>query len=136
MKKNDDFQLWSWRRLLRVPCTARRSNQSILKDISPEYSLEGLMLKLKLLYIGHWREELTPQKRHWLWERLRAGEQGGNRGWDGWMVSLAQWIWVWVNYGRKTGKPGMLPSIVSQRVGHNWVTDWWQWLIHADVWQK
>ena len=50
----DAFELWCWRRLLRVPWTARRSNQSILKEISPEYSLEGLMLKLKLQYFGHW----------------------------------------------------------------------------------
>ena len=51
--RTDAFQLWCWRRLLRVPWTARRSNQSILKEISPEYSLEGLMLKLKLQYFGH-----------------------------------------------------------------------------------
>ena len=71
----DAFELWCWRRLLRVPCTARRSNQSILKEISPEYSLEGQMLKLKLHYFGHlWRyKELTHLKRPWCWERLKAG---------------------------------------------------------------
>ena len=69
----DAFELWCWRRLLRVPWTARRSNQSILKEISPEYPLEGLMLKLKLQYFGHlmWRDDSF--KRPWCWEKLRAG---------------------------------------------------------------
>ena len=73
----DAFELWCWRRLLRVPWTARRSNQSILKEISPEYSLEGLMLKLKLQNtMATWCEELTHLKRLWCWERLKAGKQG------------------------------------------------------------
>ena len=79
----DAFELWCWRRLLRVPWTARRSNQSILKEISPWYSLEGLMLKLKLQYLATWCEELTHLKRLWCWERLRAGGEGDHRGWDG-----------------------------------------------------
>ena len=83
----DAFELWCWRRLLRVPWTARRSNQSILKEISPEYSLEGMMLKLKLQYFGHLMQRLTPWKRSWCWERLRAGGEGDDRGWDGWMAS-------------------------------------------------
>ena len=93
----DAFELWCWRRLLRVPWTARRSNQSILKEISPECSLEGLMLKLKLQYFGHliWRADSF--EKTWCWERLRAGREGDNRGWDGWMASLTQWTWVWVN---------------------------------------
>ena len=75
--------------LLRVPFTVGRSNQSILKEINPQYSLEGLMLKLKLQYFGHtWWEELTQWKRPWCWERLRAGGKGDDRGWDGWMASL------------------------------------------------
>ena len=74
----DAFELWCWRRLLRVPWTARRSNQSILKEISPGCSLEGLMLKLKLQYFGHLM--LIHLKRPWCWERLRA--EGDNRGWD------------------------------------------------------
>ena len=93
----DAFELWWWRRLLRVPWTARRSNQSILKEISPEYSLEGLMLKLKLQSFGTWCEELTQLKRPWCWERLKAGGEGDNRRWDGWMASPTQWTWVWVN---------------------------------------
>ena len=72
----DAFEPWCWRRLLRVPWTARRSKQSILKEISPEYSLEGLMLKLKLQYLAAWCGELTHLKRPWCWERLRAGGEG------------------------------------------------------------
>ena len=116
----DTFELWYWERLLRVPWTSRRCNQSILKEISPEYSLEGLMLKLGLQYFGH----LTPRKRPWCWERLRAGE-GDDRGWDGCMASLTQWAWVWVNSGSRwwTGRLGVLQSMGSQRVGHNWVIE-------------
>ena len=84
----DAFELWCWRRLLRVPWTARRFNQSILKEISLEYSLEGPMLKLKLQYLATWCEELTPWKRPWFLEGLKAGGIGDNRGWDGWMASL------------------------------------------------
>ena len=86
----DAFELWCWRRLLRVPWTARRSNQSILKEICPEYSLERLMLNLKLQSFGHlmWR---THWKRPCCWERLKAGGEGDNRGWGGWMALLSQW---------------------------------------------
>ena len=93
----DAFELWCWRRLLRVPWTARKSNQSILEEISPEYSLEGLMLKLKLQYFGHLMWAADSLERPWCWERLKAGGEGDNRGWDGWMASLTQWTWVWVN---------------------------------------
>ena len=82
-RRIDAFELRCWRRCLRVPWTARRSNQSILKEINPEDSLEGLMLKLKLQYFGH----QTHWKRPWCWERLKAGGEGDNRGWDGWMAS-------------------------------------------------
>ena len=106
------------RSLLRVPCTARRSNQSILKEISPEYSLEGLRLKLKLQCFGHL---MTHWKSPWCWERLRAGGEGGDRGWDGWMASPTQWTWLWVNSGSWwwTGRPGVLQSMGLQRVGHD-----------------
>ena len=93
----DAFELWCWRRLLRVPWTARRSNQSTLKEISPGYSLEGLMLKWNSNTLATWCEELTHLKRPWCWEKLKAGE-GDDRGWDGWMASPTQWRWVWVNY--------------------------------------
>ena len=79
-QKIDAFDLWCWRRLLRVPWTARRSNQSILKQISPGYSLEGLMLKLRYNTLATWCEELIHWKRPWCWERLKAREEGG---WDG-----------------------------------------------------
>ena len=83
------FELWCWRRLLRVPWTARRSNQSILKEISTEYSLEGLMLKLKLQYFGHlmwWTDSFEKTLKL---EKMTAGE-GDDRGWDGWMASSTQ----------------------------------------------
>ena len=119
----DTFELWWWRRLLRVPWTTRRSNQSILKEISLGCSLEGLMLKLKLKYFGFLMGR-TDSLRPWCWERLKTGE-GDDRGWDGWMASPTQWTWVWVNSGSWwwTGKPGMLQSMGSQRGGHDWVTE-------------
>ena len=97
--RTDAFELWCWRRLLRVPWTARRSNQSILKEISPGCSLEGLMVKLKLQTLAAWCKELTHLKRPWCRERLKAGEEGDNRGWDGWMASATLWTWVWVSSG-------------------------------------
>ena len=124
-RRIDAFELWCWRRLLRVPWTARHSNQSILKEISPEYSLEGLMLKLKFHYLATWWKELTPWKRSWCWERLKAGGEGNDRGWDGWMAPTTQWTWVWVGSGSWwwTGKPGGLQSMGSQSNGHYWVTE-------------
>ena len=93
------FELWCWRRFLGVPWTARRSNQSILKEISPGCFLEGLILKLTLQYLATWCKRLTHLKRSWCWERLRAGGEGDDRGWECWMVSLTQWTIVWVNSG-------------------------------------
>ena len=117
--------LTPWRRLLRVPWTARRSNQCILKEISPGISLEEMMLKLKLQYFGHLCEELTHWKRLWCWEGLGAGEEGDDRGWDGWMASLTQWTWVWVKSGSWwwTGRLGVLRFMGLQRVGHDWATE-------------
>ena len=121
----DAFELWCWKRLLRVPWAAMRSNQSIPKKINPEYSLEGLMLTLKLQYLPTWCKELTNWKRPWCWERVKAGREGDDRGWDGWMASLTQCTWVWASSGRewRTGKPGVLQSTELQRVGHNWATE-------------
>ena len=120
----DAFEMWCWRRLLRVPWTARRFNQSLLKEINPGISLEGMMLKLKLQYFGHLIEELT-RKRLWCWEGLGAGGEGDNRGWDGWMASPTWWTRVWVNSGSWwwTGRPGVLRFMRSQRVGHDWATE-------------
>ena len=122
--KNWCFELWCWRRLLRVPWTARRSNQSTLKEISPDYWLEGLMLNLKLQYLAPWCKELTHLKRPWCWERLKTGE-GDHRGWDGWMTSGTRGTWVWASSGSWwwTEKPGLLQSMGSQRVSHDWVTE-------------
>ena len=101
-RRIDAFELWCWRRLLRVPSTARRSNQSILKEISPGISLEGMMLKLKTPVLWPPHAELTHWKRLWCWEGMGAGGEGDDRGWDGWMASLTRWTWVWVNYGRES----------------------------------
>ena len=96
----DAFELWCWRRLLRVSWTARRSNQSILKEIRPEYSLEGLMLKLKLQYFGYLpRRTDSLEKILMLGKRLKARGEGDDRGWDGWMTSPTRWTWVWVSSG-------------------------------------
>ena len=98
-RRIDAFELWCWRRLLRVPWTARRSIQSILKEINPGCSLEGLMLKLKLQYFGHIMQRVDSWTRRWCWEGLGAGGEGDDGGWDGWMASPTQWTWVWVNSG-------------------------------------
>ena len=92
----DAFELWYWRTLLWAPWTARRSNQPILKEINLEYLLEGLMLKLQYIDPSD-AKSWTHLKRPWCWERLRAGREGDDRGWDGWKASPTQWIWVWVN---------------------------------------
>ena len=124
--KNWCFELWYWRRLLRVPWTVRRSSQSILNEISPGCSLEGLMLKPKLQYFGHliWRVD-SLEKTLMLGGIGGRRRRGDDRGWNGWMASLTQWTWVWVNSGSWwwTGRPGVLQFMGSQRVGHNWVTE-------------
>ena len=128
----DAFELWCWKRLLRVPWTTRRSNQSILKEISPELSLEGLMLRLKLQYLAMWCEELTHLKRPWCWERLMAGGEGDDRGCDGWKASPTQWTWVWVTPGVGDGdRQGTLCASFHglKRVEHDGATElsWTDW---------
>ena len=121
-QKIDAFKLRCWRRLLRVPWTAWRSNQSILKEINPEYSLEGLILKLKLQR-ATWCEEPIQWKRPWCWGKLRAGE-GDNRGWDGWMISLPQWTWVEQTLGDNEGQGSLACCSPSGgRDGYNSVTE-------------
>ena len=117
----DAFELWCWRRLLRVPWTARRSNQSILKEISPECSLEGLLLKLKLQHFGHLMWRTDSLERPWCWERLKTGGEGDDRRWDGWMALPTRWTWVWASSGSWwwTGNPGMLQSMGLQIVRHD-----------------
>ena len=121
----DTFELWCWRRLLRVPWTARRSNQATLKEISPGCSSEGLMLKLKLQYFGHLIRRIDSLAKTLMLGGIGAGEEGDDRGWDGWMASLTQWTWVWVNSGSWwwTGRPGVLRFTELQRVGHDWATE-------------
>ena len=93
----DFFELWWWRRLLRVPWTARRSNQSVLKEISPEYSLEGLMLKLMLQYFGHLMWRADSFKKTLMLGKIEVRRRRGRQRWDDWMASPTQWTWVWVN---------------------------------------
>ena len=102
------IELWCWRRLLRVPWTSRPSNQSILKEISPGCSLEGLCWSWNSNTLATWCKLLTHQERPWCWERLRAGGKGDNRGWDGWMASLTRWTWVWVTPGVGDGQGGLV----------------------------
>ena len=117
--------MWCWRRLLRVPWTAKRSNQSILKENSPGCSLKELMLKLKLQYFGHLMWRVDSLEKILMLERLAAGEEGEDRGWDVCMASLTQWTWIRVDCGSWwwTGRPGVLWFMGSQRVGHDWVTE-------------
>ena len=104
----DAFEFCCWRKLVTVPWTARRSNQSILKEINPEYALEGRCWSWSSNTLVTWCEEPTNWKRPWCQERLKAGGEGDDRGWDGWMASLTQRTWVWVNSGRqqRTEEPG------------------------------
>ena len=124
-RRIDAFELWCWRRLLRVPWTARKSNQSILKEISPGYSLAGLMLKLKLQYYGHLMRRVDSFEKTLMLGEIGGRGEGDDRRWDGWMASLTWWTWVWVNSRSWwwTGRPGMLWFMGSQRVGHDWATE-------------
>ena len=120
------FELWCWRRLLKVPWTARRSNQSIQKEISSEYiHWKAWCRSWNSNILAILCEELTHWKRPWCLERLKAEGEGDDRGWDSWMASLMWWTWVWVSSGSWwwTGKPGVLQSVRSQRVQHDWVTE-------------
>ena len=109
-RRIDAFELWCWRRLLRIPWTARRSNQSILKEISHQYSLKGRMLKLKLQYFGHliWRTDSL--EKTLMLGKIESRRRRGDRGWDGWKASPTQWTWVWTISRRwwRTGKPYVL----------------------------
>ena len=131
----DAFELRCWRKLLRVSWITRRSNQSILKEISPEYSLERLTLKKKkkktdaeaetpILWphgVKKWLVGIFP----WCWERLKAEGEGDDRGWDDWITSPKRWKWVWVGSRSWwwTGKPGVIQSMGSQRVRQDWATE-------------
>ena len=118
---------------LESPWTAKRYNQPILKEISPEYSLEGLMLKMKLQYLATWCEELTHWKSPWCWERLKAGGEEGDRGWDVWMASPTWWTWVWVS-SRSWWWTGKAWRAAVHGVAESWtrLRDWTAWLTDTE----
>ena len=117
--------LWCWRKLLKIPWTARKSNQSILKEINPENSLEGMMLKLQ--YFGHLMRRAKSLEKTLVQGKIEGGRRKGQQRmrWDGWMASPTQWTQVWINSGRWwwTGRPGVLQFMGLQRVGHDWETE-------------
>ena len=119
-RRIDAFELWCWRSLLRVPWTARRSNHSILKQISPGCSLKRLMLKLKRQYFGHLIRRADSFEKTLMLGKIEGRRRGWQR-WDGWMALPTQWTWVWEWWW--TGRPGVLQSMGSQRVRHDWVTE-------------
>ena len=125
-RKIDAFELWCWRRLFRVPWTARRSSQSILKEISPGCSLEGLMLKLKLQYFGHLMRRGDSLEKTLMLGGVGAGREGDDRRWDGWMASPTRWTWVWVNSRSWwwTERPGVLWLMGSRAVTHGVTKSW------------
>ena len=137
-RRINGFELWCWRRLLRDPWTVRRSKQPILKEISPEYSLEGCW-SWNSSTLATSCEELTHWKRPWCWERLKVGGEGDHRGWDGWMAPPTQWTCVWVGTGgwHWTRRPGVLRSMGLQRVALDWVMElnWTtlKWLPHLNI---
>ena len=124
-RRIDVFELWCWRRLLRVPWSERRSNQSILKEISPGYSLEGLMLKLNLQYFGHLMRRADTLEETLMLGKIEGRRRRGRQKMK-WLNGITDsWTWVWTSFGSCwcTGKPGVLQSMGSQRVRHNWVTE-------------
>ena len=124
-RRIDAFELWCWKRLLRVPWTARRSNQSILKEISSGCSLEVMMLKLKLQYFGHLMGSVVSLEKTLMLGGIGGRRRRGQQRIDGWMESLTRWMCVWVNSGswRWTRRPGVLRFMGLQRVGHD-LSDW------------
>ena len=124
----DAFEVWCWRKLLRVPWTARRSNQSIPKGNQSVLNIhwKAWCWSWNSKTLATWWEELTHWKRPWCWERLKAEGEGDDRGWDGWMASLTQWTWVWANSGGWwwTGRPGVLQSMGLQTQSRTQLSDW------------
>ena len=122
----ETFKLWCRRRFLRDPWIARGSNQSILKEINPEFSLEGLMMKLMLQYFGQLMWRADSLEKTLIWESLRAGGVGDDRGWDGWLASPTQWTWVWVNSGGGEGQGGQA-CCGSWGCKESDMTEWLNW---------
>ena len=119
------FELWCWRRLLRVPWNTSRSNQSILKEINPEYSVGGLMLGLKLQYFGHLMQRTDSLEKTLMLGKIEGGRRRGRQRMRWWMASPTQWMWIWVNSRSWwwTGRPGVLQSMELQIVAHDWATE-------------
>ena len=117
----DAFELWCWRRVLRVPWTERRSNHPFWRRSALGFLWREWCWSWNSSTLATSCEELTHWKRLWCCKGLRAGGEGDDRGWDGWMASLTQWTWVWVNSWSWwwTGRPGVLRFMWSQRVGHD-----------------
>ena len=126
----DAFEQWCWRRLLSVPWTARRSNQSILKEISPGCSLEGLMLKLKLQYFGHLMRRADSFEKTLMLGKIEGGRRRGRQRWDGWMASPTQWTWVWVNSRSLwwTGRLACCGSWGSKELDTTEQLNWTEWI--------
>ena len=119
-RRIDAFELWCWK-TLESPLDS--------KEIQPDHLKGNQSWVFNISWNSNtlttWYKELTHLKRPWCWERLKAGGEGDDRGWDGWMASPTQWTWVWVNFGSWwwTRRPGVLRFMGSQRVGHDWVTE-------------
>ena len=124
-RRIDAFELWCWRRLLRGLWTERISNQSILKEISPEYSLESLMLKLKLQYFGHLIQRGDSLEKILMLGKFAGRKRRGQQRLRWLKLSPTQYAWVWASSvrWRRTGKPGVLQSMGLQRVRHEWTTE-------------
>ena len=126
----DAFELWCWRRLL-SPLDCKK-----IKPVNPKGNQSWIFIErtdanLSSNTLATWCQELSHWKRPWCWERLKAGGEGDDRGWEDWMASPTRWTWVWASSGSWwwTGKPGMLQSVRSERVRHNWATELnWQGL--------
>jgi len=121
-RRIDACKLWCWRRFLRVPWTASRCNQSILKEISPGYSLVGLIFKLQLQYFGHLMPRADSFEKTLMLEKIEEDD----RGWDGWMASPTWWTWLWVNSRGWwwTGRPGVLWFMGRKGLD---MTEWLNW---------
>ena len=122
----DAFELWCWKRLLRVPGTARRSTSPFLRKSILNIYWKDWCWSWNSKTLATWCKELTHLERHWCWERLKAGGEGDNRGIDGWMASLTRWTWVWVGSESWwwTGRPGVLQSMGCKESD---TTEWLNW---------